>query len=288
MSRKSWILFIAVGFIWGIPYLLLKVTVKELSPELVVCGRTAIGALVLIPVAMKQGTLIHAIRNFKWVLVYAIVEMIIPWILITKAEQKISSGLAGLLIATVPIWSSILMSFWGDKSVWHSKRLFGLIIGFVGIGLVVGIESFRGHQDFLAIGMVIIGALGYALAFPLMGRKIPTVDGIAINAIAMAITALLYAPISVASLPAHLPSAKVLIAMAALGLFPTALAFILFVELLKEVGPARGSLVTYLNTAFAVLLGIVLLGEPITVGIIVGLPLVLIGSFFASRKNVTQ
>jgi len=210
--------------------------------------------------------------------------MIGPWILITTAEQKLSSGLAGLLVATVPIWATLLASLHGDKTVWQSKRLFGIAIGFIGIVLVVGIESFSGKQSLLAIGMILLASVGYSWAVTMVNARIPHVDGIAINAFAMLITAIFYLPIAIIQAPSHLPSAKVLISVLSLGLFPTALAFILFFILLKEIGTARGSLVTYLNTAFAVLLGVILLHEPLTLGIAIGLPLVLIGSYFAGRK----
>ncbi|CAB4535345.1 unannotated protein [freshwater metagenome] len=285
MSRKNWGLFLLTGFLWGIPYLLMKVAVEDLSPVVIVFGRVLIGSLILIPLAMRKKTLRSGFKNWKYVLPYAIAEMIIPWILITSAEKHITSGLAGLLIATVPIWSTIQASYHGDKSVWHRKRLFGLTLGFIGIVFVVGIESISGKQNPIAIGAMIVAAIGYSWATIMVNRNIPHVDGIAINGIAMGITAIFYLPLALINLPAQMPRATVTWSVIVLGLFPTALAFIFFFQLMPEIGPARASLVTYLNTAFAVVLGIVLLGEPFTLGIKVGLPLVLIGSYFASRKN---
>ena len=285
MTRKNWGLFLLTGLLWGIPYLLMKVAVKELSPVVIVFSRVFIGSLILIPLAIRKGTLRSAFKNWKYVIPYAIAEMIIPWILITNAEKHITSGLAGLLIATVPIWSTIQASYHGDRSVWHHKRLFGLALGFIGIVLVVGIESISGKQNPIAIGAMIVAAIGYSWATIMINRNIPHVDGIAINGIAMAITAIFYLPLALLNLPARMPQASVTWSVIILGLFPTALAFIFFFQLMPEIGPARASLVTYLNTAFAVVLGVVLLGEPLTLGIEIGLPLVLIGSYFASRKN---
>lgn len=287
MSRKNWGLFLLTGLLWGIPYLLMKVAVRDLSPVVIVFGRVLIGSLILIPIAIHKRTILDGFKNWKYVLPYAIAEMILPWILITTAEKNISSGLAGLLVATVPIWSTIQASYHGDKSVWHHKRLLGLALGFVGIVLVVGIESIRGKQDPIAIGMMLLAAIGYSWATIMVNRNIPHVDGIAINGISMGITAIVYLPLAAFNLPTSMPSSSVLWSVLLLGLFPTALAFIFFFQLMPEIGPARASLVTYLNTAFAVLLGIILLGEPLTLGIEVGLPLVLIGSYFASRKNST-
>ena len=285
MSRRNWILFFLVGLLWGIPYLLMKVAVRELSPAVIVFDRVLIGSLVLIPIAIKRRTLGQAIKNFKYVVLYAIGEMVLPWILITSAEKKLSSGLAGLLVSTVPIWSTIMASFSGDKTVWHHKRLFGLVLGFIGLVLVVGIESFSGKQSLLAIGMILLASVGYAGATNMVNTRLPGVDGIAVNGVALVITAIVYLPFTLLNLPAHMPSGEVTLSLVALGIFPTAMAFIYFFQLMYSIGPARGSLVTYLNTAFAVLLGVILLHEPLTVGIMVGLPLVLIGSYFASRKN---
>jgi len=290
MSRKSWFLFFAVGFLWGIPYLLIRVAVNEhIHPSIVVISRVTVGAALLIPFSMRRKALGAALVEWKTILPYAIGEMIIPWILITTAEQKLSSGLAGLLVATVPIWSTILASINGDKTVWHHKRLLGMFIGFVGIVLVVGVESVKGHADLLSIGMILIASVGYAWAVTRVNRKIPHIDSIAINGIAMAMTALFYLPIALMHLPKVGPSIKADLSLLSLGLFPTALAFVVFFILMKDIGTARASLVTYLNTAFAVVLGVLFLSEKLTVGIIVGLPLVLIGSYFASRKPaITQ
>lgn len=285
MSRKSYFNFLAVGLLWGFPYLLLKVAVKEIEPSVIVFARVAIGAAILIPLAMRDGSFTSALKNWRYVLPYAFVEMIGPWILITTAEQKLTSGLAGLLVATVPIWSTLITSIHGDRSAWQRKRIFGLVIGFVGLVLVVGIESFSQKQSVAGIGMILLASMGYAYAPIRVNQKIPHVDGMAINGFAMLATAIFYLPFAIVQAPAHLPSAKAIAAVVALGLFSTALAFIFFFALMRDIGPARASLVTYVNTAFAVVLGVIILSEPLTLGIILGLPLVLIGSYFASRKS---
>ncbi len=288
MSRRHWFLFITVGLLWGMPYLLLKVSVRELSVPVIVCSRTLIGALILVPIALHQKTLLPALKKYHYVLLYAVLELFIPWLLITAAEQKITSGLAGLLVATVPIWTTVIASVKGDKTVWHKKRLGGLLIGFIGVLLVVGIESLRSDQNPLAIIMILVASLSYASAVATVTATIPELDPIAINGLAMFSAAIFYLPFSLFALPDHMPTAHVIASQITLGLLPTAMAFILFFELMRDVGPARASLVTYLNTAFAVVLGVVILHEPLTLGILVGLPLVLIGSYFAGRKSVTQ
>jgi drug/metabolite transporter (DMT)-like permease len=289
MSRRAWFLFVLVGFLWGVPYLFIKIAVDPdngFSPAAVVCLRTAIGAAILIPLAMRQGQLGAAIRGIKYVAPYALLEMIGPWILIGTAEQKISSGLAGLLIASVPIWATIFASMRGDKTVWHHKRLMGIVVGFIGLIAVVGLESIKGSSDPLSIAMVLVAAIGYSYAVMMVQGALPHVSGIAINAVAMAITAIFYLPLTIIQWPTHEISRDAINAIIGLGVLSTGAAFVAFFALAAMIGVARGSLVTYLNTAFAVVLGVIILDEPFTTGMALGLPLVLIGSYFASRKPV--
>lgn len=288
MSRRGWGLFILVGFLWGVPYLFIKVAVDPdngFSPAAVVCLRTVIGAAILIPWALHQGTLKDAVRGIRYVAPYALLEMIGPWILIGTAEQKISSGLAGLLVASVPIWATIFASMKGDKTVWHHKRLIGIVVGFIGLIAVVGIESIKGGADPLAIGMVLLASVGYSYAVMFVQSGLPGVSGVAINAVAMAISAIFYLPLTIAQWPTHHISSEAIAAILGLGVLSTGIAFAVFFTLSAIIGVARASLVTYLNTAFAVVLGVIILGEPLTVGIVIGLPLVLVGSYLASRKH---
>ena len=284
MSKTGWSRFAIVGFIWGVPYLFLKIAVEEISPAVVVLGRVGIGALILLPIALKRNVFFIKRKYWPFVLLYTVTELVGPWYFITVAEQKITSGLAGLLVATVPIWAAILASFFGDKTVWHAGRLFGLIVGFIGVVAVVGIESLSGRQDIVAIGMVILAAMGYAYAINMITRRIPEVPGLGLNTWAMILTALVFLPFAIGSWPTQRPSVEAIGSVVILGVFCTAIAFVIFFKLIAEVGPPRASLVTYLNTAVAVVLGVIILDEPFTLGIAIGLPLVLVGSYFASRK----
>jgi len=285
MSRRAYFHFAVSGLFWGIPYLLMKVAVADIPPAVIVCGRVLIGAAILIPIAIHQKVLMDAIRGWRFVLPYAIFEMMIPWILITNAEKKISSGLAGLLIATVPIWSTIFASMSGDKTVWHSKRLVGMLVGFIGLIGLVGYESIIGSSDPLSIAMMLVAAISYSYAVNTISQKLPDVSGIAINGLAMVITSIAYAPLMIVQFPeVSTVSTESAVSLLALGVFCTALAFISFFIVLKEIGPARASIGTYVNTAIAVVLGVLILSEPLTIGIMIGLPLVMIGSFLASRK----
>jgi drug/metabolite transporter (DMT)-like permease len=287
MSRRNLVLFILAGFLWGIPYLFIRVAVDPetgFSPAIVVFMRVFIGALILIPIAIYDKSFYIAVKGWKYIAVYALFEMVVPWIFIGTAEQSISSGLAGLLVASVPIFSTIISSLHGDKSVWQPRRLFGMGVGFLGVFLLVGIESLTGSSDPVAILMVLAASMGYAFAVIYITRKMPGVSGVAINGIAMAMTAIFYSPALVILWPDRAISHTAIYSVIALGIFSTGIAFAAFFTVMAEIGPARASLVTYMNTAFAVVLGVLILSEPLTIGIIVGLPLVLAGSYLASRK----
>ena len=233
MTRKSLFHFALVGLLWGIPYLLMKVAVEDFPPAAVVAGRTLIGAAILIPVALYRKTFKGAVLGFKFVALYALMEMIGPWILITTAEQEINSGLAGLLVSTVPIFSTIITSLRGDHSVWQFKRIVGIVVGFIGLILVVGIESLSGNSDPVSIAMVILASVGYAYAVIMITTNLPLVDGIAINGLAMAITTIFWSPVAIAQWPSSI-SLNATLSLLALGILVQPLPLCYFSKLWQK------------------------------------------------------
>jgi drug/metabolite transporter (DMT)-like permease len=288
MSRKGWLLFSLVGLLWGIPYLFMKVAVEELSTPMIVFSRLLIGAALLIPLAMREGSLRKALPYWRYILLYAVLEMVIPWSLITSSQRNLSSGVVALLVATVPIWATLFAHQTGDSTAAHRIRIFGIVIGLIGISLIVGIESISDFGNFGALAQVLIASVSYAWAVNMITRKAPGISGLAINGIAMTISSLIFAPFGFMSKPESMPSLDVTLATLGLGVLCSGMAFWIFFLVLAEIGPARASLVVYPNTAVAVILGIIILSEPITLAILIGLPLVLIGSYFASRRPATQ
>ena len=284
MSRRGWLLFSLIGVIWGVPYLFMKVAVDELSIPLIVFSRLAIGAALLIPLALRENSKSPIKPYLKYILFYAFLEMIVPWTLITSAQRDLSSGVVALLVATVPIWATLFAHHTGDSTAAHRVRIFGIVIGLIGIVLIVGIESFSDFVNTLALLQVLIAAASYAWAVNMVTRKVVGVSGLTINGIAMFASSILFAPFALTDLPDQSPSLNAVLATLGLGILCSGIAFWVFFIVLDEIGPARASLVVYPNTAVAVVLGIILLGEPITLAIAIGLPLVLIGSYFASRK----
>ena len=289
MSRRGLILFLAIGLAWGVPYFFLAVAGKDFSTPSVIFARVVIGAAILVPFAIKRGEFKAALKAWPWVLTFAAIEMIGPWYLLTEAERHVPSGLAGLMIATVPIFGMLIAYFFqGDKSVRHPKTLAGLAIGFTGVVLLVGIDSLTGTFEPIYLFMLVLAALGYAVAPAIVNTKMKHVPAAGMMSLSLLMVAAFYAIPAIGALPGEFaagPSAESVWALVGLGIVSSAVAFVMFFELVKEVGSARATLVTYPNTAWALLLGIVLLGEPITIGLLTGLPLVALGSYLALRKH---
>ena len=288
MSRKALLLFLAAGLAWGIPYFFIRIAVEDFSTYSIVLFRVLIGAAVLVPLALKQGALKLALKHWPWVLGFALLEMAGPWWLITESGRHLSSGLIGLLIATVPFFAVLLASLLGDKSVWHPKTIMGLLMGFAGVVALVGIDSFTGLVDPLWVGAVILASVGYAIAPAMVAQKIGFVPTAGVISLSMVIVGVIYAVPAAVSLPAEIaagPAIESWIAVLILGVVCSAVAFILFFALIKEIGAARATLITYLNTLVALVLGVVFLDEPITTGLLVGFPLILIGSWFAGKRH---
>jgi drug/metabolite transporter (DMT)-like permease len=289
MSRRGFLLFLAIGLAWGVPYFFLAVAGKDFSTPTVIFSRVTIGALILVPLAIKRGALKPALKAWPWVLSFAAIEMIGPWFLLTEAERHVPSGLAGLMIATVPIFGMLIAYFFqGDKSVRHPKTLAGLAIGFAGVVLLVGIDSLTGTFEPIYLLMLVLSALGYAVAPAIANAKLKDVPTVGVIGLSLTMVAVFYAIPALSALPGEIaagPAWTSVGSLVGLGVISSALAFVLFFELVKEVGSARATLVTYPNTAWALLLGIVFLHEPITIGLLTGLPLVALGSYLALRKH---
>jgi drug/metabolite transporter (DMT)-like permease len=289
MSRRGFLLFLAIGLAWGVPYFFLAVAGKDFSTPTVIFSRVTIGALILVPLAIKRGALKPALKAWPWVLSFAAIEMIGPWFLLTEAERHVPSGLAGLMIATVPIFGMLIAYFFqGDKSVRHPKTLAGLAIGFAGVVLLVGIDSLTGTFNPIYLLMLVLAALGYAVAPAIANAKLKDVPTVGVIGLSLTMVAVFYAIPALSALPGEIaagPAWTSVGSLVGLGVISSALAFVLFFELVREVGSARATLVTYPNTAWALLLGIVFLHEPITIGLLTGLPLVALGSYLALRKH---
>ena len=152
MSRRVLGLYAIMAFAWGIPYFFIKVVVEELPPAGMVAVRTAMAAALLVPIAWRNGTLRAAARVWPWVLLFAVLEFAAPWYFLGVAEQRISSSLTGLLLATVPLIATVIGRLLGDRHVTDWRRLLGLVIGFAGVGILLGVDNEWAYRAIKAVG----------------------------------------------------------------------------------------------------------------------------------------
>jgi drug/metabolite transporter (DMT)-like permease len=282
MSRRGWALFWAVSLIWGLPYLLIKVAVRELSAPTLVFARTAPAALLLLPLAVRGGSLRPLVARWKWVILYTLVEVAGPWLLLSSAEERLSSSLSGLLIATVPLIGAVLAWGIGHEDRLDRFRLLGLMVGFGGVAMLVGVDVHG--SNLIAVAEVAAVAVGYSCGPLIIIRQFADLPGLPLIATSFTLTALGYAPYALTHMPSHV-SGEVALSVAGLALLCTATAFLLFFALIVEVGPARATVITYVNPVVAVLLGVTVLGESFTVGMAISFPLIFLGLYLATGRT---
>jgi drug/metabolite transporter (DMT)-like permease len=283
MSRRGWLMFAAMSVIWGIPYLLIKVAVGGVSPPVLVECRIVIGAALLLPVALRKRQLAVLRPHWRWLAVFAAVEILAPWLLLSEAETRLSSSLSGLLIASVPILVAVIGRLTGGTDRLSLVRWGGLLAGLAGVALLAGHSAASG--DSVSVVEVLLVAVCYAIGPLVASRKLDGLPAIGMTAACLAFAAVVYAPLAALTWPSAVPQAKVFGAIAGLAVLCTAAAFLIFFALIAEVGPARASVITYVNPAVAVALGVLVLGEPLTPLMIGAFALILGGSVLATRPG---
>ncbi len=285
MSRRGWVLFALMSVIWGIPYMLIKVAVGEVSASALVFARTAIGAALLLPLVLRGGKLLLVWRHWRPALVFALLEVLAPWWLLSDAEKRLSSSTTALLIAAAPIIGVALARLIGVERL-DKVRCAGLVLGLIGVAVLVG--PGLGGGDTWSITEVVLTAVAYALAPIVAVRYLQDVPTLPLTVACLGFAALVYAPAAVWTWPSVMPSGEVLIAIAALGVVCTGLAFVVYLELIKEAGPSRALLFIYVNPAVAVAAGVLLLNEPFTVLTVVSFVLILAGCALATRSTQSE
>lgn len=283
MTRRAWLLFGAMCVIWGVPYLLIRVAVRDLTPATLVFARTAVSAAILLPLAAARGELRALLPRWLPLLVFTVVEIAVPWFLLSHAEKRLSSSLTGLLIAAVPLVGAVVTRLTGDRERPDAVAAVGLVVGLAGVGAIVGLDI--GGASAGALAELAAVVVGYAVGPILLARYLSDLPGLGVIAISLAATAVVYAPVAAFQLPHRVPSASVLASVAGLAVVCTALAFLLFFALIAAIGPVRATVITYVNPAVAAVLGVAILDERFTLGMGVGFALVLAGSVLATRAN---
>ncbi|HYG70265.1 MAG TPA: DMT family transporter, partial [Anaeromyxobacteraceae bacterium] len=170
MTKRGWLLFLALGVIWGIPYLLIKVAVRDFPPAGVVFLRTAIGAAVLLPVVLARSNVRALLPRWRPIVAFTVLEMAIPWLLLSDAERRVTSSLAGLFMACVPFVGVVLSRLAGGHEALGARRLAGLGVGLAGVVALLGLDV--GGGDALAIAELAVVAFGYAYAPRIVARSL--------------------------------------------------------------------------------------------------------------------
>jgi drug/metabolite transporter (DMT)-like permease len=283
VSARAWVSFAAVSTLWGIPYLFIKVAVDDgVPPAFLAFVRVALGAAVLVALAWRAGVLAPLRGRLRWLIVYALFEIALPFPLIATGEQHVASSLAAIIIASVPLFVALLALRFDPAERATGRRLVGLLVGLAGVVALVGIDVAGRADELLGAGAILVAAVGYAAGPMVLNRKLGDLDPRATMAAALTIASLVFAPVAAIKPPADTPSGEALLSIVLLGVLCTAAAFVLFGALVAEVGAGRALVITYVSPVVAVALGITVLGERPGPGAVVGLLLILAGSWLST------
>ena len=271
---------------WGASYLFIKVALEDLSPSWIVFLRTALATLVLAPIALRAPGLDELRRCAGAIVFLAALQVAGPFLLISAGEKEISSSLAGILVASAPIFTALLAVWLDREETSRGWSLAGVGIGMVGVGVLLGVDAGGDSGALLGGGMVLLASLGYALGGFFLKRRLSAAPPIGVAAATMLASALLVLPAAVVEAPGSAPAWRPLAAVAALGVLGTGISFAIFYTLIADVGPARASLVAYIAPGFAVVYGVALLDERVTLATLAGLALIVGGSWLAAEGRL--
>jgi drug/metabolite transporter (DMT)-like permease len=286
MDRRSWTLLLLLGAIWGASYLFIKIGLRDLSPSMVAFLRIALAALVLLPVAASQGALRGVRSRAGWLAVVGAVQVAGPFVLISAGEEEISSSLAGILVASVPLFTALLAIWVDHEERSQGLRLGGVLVGFGGVALLLGVDLGGSGSALLGGVAVVLASLGYAVGGLLVKHRLAGLAPVGMSAAVVTASAIFLLPPALLTAPEAAPGLGPVAAVAALGVLGTGLAFVILYRLIASIGPARAWLVTYIAPGFAVVYGAVLLSEEVTVATLAGLALILFGSWLAAEGRL--
>ena len=282
MTRRGLLLFVAMSVIWGLPYLFIRIAVSDLSPVVLVFARTAIGALILLPIVVARRELRGLFRSWIPLFAFAAVEIGVPWVMLTSAEQRITSSLAGLLVSAVPLVGVVIATSLGNREHLGVASIGGLLLGVVGVASIVGF-GLRASDGLALVEMGVV-VVAYAVGPVIVSRYLSGLPSMAVIAVSLAACAIVCLPFAALQWPRSVPPTDTIVSVAVLAVVCTALAFVLFFALIAAIGPVRATVITYINPAVAAVLGISVLHENFTFGMAVGFVLVIAGSILAARR----
>jgi drug/metabolite transporter (DMT)-like permease len=283
MSARAWAGFAAMSLVWGIPYLFIKVAVDGgMPPAFIAWVRCTLAAAILLTLAYRAGLLGTLRGHGRWLLAYALAEIVIPFPLIAAGEQHVSSGLAAILIAAVPLFIALLAIRFDPTERATGSRLTGLVIGLAGVVVLMGIDVAGEADELLGALAILVAAFGYAVGPMTLKAKLRELDPRATMGASLLIAALVLTPFAAIAPPKESPEGDVIVSLLVLGIVCTALAFVIFGWLIAEIGPGRALVITYVNPVVAVALGVLILDERPGPGAVAGLLLILAGSWLST------
>jgi drug/metabolite transporter (DMT)-like permease len=274
--------------LWGASYMFIKVAIGDVSPIVVVWVRLVLAAIVLLPIAHSRGALSALRPHLAVMAMLALVQVLAPFLLITFGEKHIPSSLAGILVASAPIFTALLAFRLDREELATGWRLVGVLVGIVGVGLLFGVDLTGDSAALLGGLMILLASFGYAIGPLQMKRRLQGVPPVATAAVTMTMAALVLTPAVPFVIPSHTPGLDTIGSLLLLGAAGTGFAFLVFYTLISEVGPGRATVVAYIAPGFSVVYGIVLLGERFTAGTAAGLVLILGGSWLAATGRITR
>jgi drug/metabolite transporter (DMT)-like permease len=283
MTRRAWLAFAASSLIWGVPYLFIKIAVDHgVTAPVLAWGRVTLGAIVLLTLAWRAGTLATVWTRWRWLLAFAVAEIVIPFPMLAIGEERVPSSLAAIMVATVPLIGAILAIRFDHSERPTPVRALGLALGFGGVIALVGLDV-AGHKgELLGVGAIMLTATGYAIGPMVVKHRLAGLDPRAAMGASLALASVILTPWAALDIPRHVPSAGAIGAVVVLGLVCTAAGFVVYAILIGEAGTSRATVITYVNPVIAVTLGVLLLGEHPGAGAVAGLLLILAGGWLAT------
>lgn len=288
MTWRTWTAFAALGIIWGVPYFFIKLAVLEVSPFIVAWSRITLAALILLPIAWRRGALRAAVAHSGAIVIFSIVEFVVPFSAISYGEQWISSSVTGILMAAVPLSVALLSRSFGVHERLGAWRLTGLLVGFIGVATLVGFGTVSGTQGWIGVGCMMLATIGYAIGPLIIQRYLSNIDSVGPVAGSLTVASLVLLIPALLTFPTQQPSVVALSSIAILGVLCTAVAMLLMFYLVSHAGAARASVITYINPVIATLLGTLQLHERLGAAGVVAFALILVGSWLATRGGAAR
>ncbi len=280
-NTGDWLALFALTALWGTSFALNEVALTAFSPAVMVAGRVVVASMVLVAFMRASGVALpRRLREWLPMLVLAICGNLLPFHLVAWAQQYIASSTAGVLMAVMPLFVLSLAHFFVPGSRLTLFRIIGFVTGFVGVVLVIGVDSIsnlRGNTALLGCLAVLAAAFSYSVT-SIYARRLGNADPIRLASGMMIVSCLFALPQAAPDL-AELaaPNLRAALALAFLGLFSTGAATILYFRVIQGPGPTFLSLVNYLVPVWAAGTGAVLLDEPMPLSAWAGLALILTG-----------